>query len=69
MGCAADQTVLIAREQRYTAKELTGVAGDLCQRSVRLSGVVFTGVKKRQLKGIYKADGKAYRKARRAAAG
>lgn len=69
VGGAADQTVLIAREQRYTAKEITGVAGDLCQRSVRLSGVVYTGVKKRQLKGIYKADGKAYRKARRAAAG
>lgn len=62
VGSAADQTVLVAREQRYTAKELAGVAAGLRQRAVQLSGVVFTDVKRRQLKGIYKADGKAYRK-------
>ncbi|MBO5500749.1 MAG: hypothetical protein J6K73_06550 [Clostridia bacterium] len=65
VGGAADQMVLVARDKRYTAKELTGVAEGLRQRAVRLGGVVFTGVKKRQLKSIYKADGKAYRKERK----
>ncbi len=59
---AADQTLLAAKDQRYTANELTGVAAGLIQRGARLTGVVFTGVKMRQLKGIYKVDGKAYRK-------
>ena len=62
VGSAADQTVLVAKNERYTAKELTGVAEGLRQRAVKLSGVVFVGVKKRQLKNVYKADGKAYRK-------
>ena len=65
VGGAADQTVLVAKEQRYTAKELASVAEELRQRAVQLSGVVFMGVKKRQLKSVYKADGKAYRKERK----
>lgn len=65
---AADQTVLIAKDQRYTAKELSSVGTELRQRAVQLSGVVFTDVKPRQLKGVYKADGKAYRKERKRSA-
>lgn len=68
VGCAADQTVLVAEEQRYTAKELAGVASGLRQRAVRISGVLFTGVKERQLKAIYQGDGRAYRKQHKHAA-
>ena len=68
VSSAADQTVLIAKDHRYTAKELSSVGAELRQRAARLSGVVFTGVKPRQLKGVYKADGKAYRKARKRSA-
>lgn len=60
VGCAADQTVLVARDDRYTAKELNSIALNLRQRAVGLSGLVFVGVKKRQLRAVYKADGKAY---------
>lgn len=68
VGAAADQTVLVAHEQRYTAKELAAVASGLRQRAARISGVLFTGVKERQLKAIYQEDGKAYRKQHKHAA-
>lgn len=68
VSAAADQTVLLAQDRRYTAKELTDTAAELCRRSVKLSGVVFVGVKGRQLKSVYKADGRAYRKSRKGAA-
>ncbi len=69
VGAAADQTVLAAADRRYTAQELGGVAASLRQRSVRLTGVIFTGVANKQLKKFYGNDGKPYRRQRKAAAG
>ncbi len=60
VGSAADQTLLVARDRRYTTKELNGVAIGLRQRAASLAGLVFVGVNKRQLRAVYKEDGKAY---------
>lgn len=68
VGAAADQTVLVAADRRYTADELNGVDDALRQRAVRLTGVVFTGVVGKQLKKFYGSDGKPYRRQRRDAA-
>lgn len=62
VGSAAHQTLVAASERRYTAKELEGVAAALGRGGAKVSGVVFTGVKKRQLRGVYDDDGRAYRK-------
>lgn len=61
VGSAADQTVLVARDSRYTAKELNSIAVGLRQRAVNLIGVVLSGVKPRQLRSVYQDDGKPYR--------
>ncbi len=63
VGSAADQTVLVAKDSRYTAKEINSIAVGLRQRAVDVTGVVFSGVKKRQLRSIYQDDGKPYRRA------
>ncbi len=62
VGSAAHQTLVAATERRYTARELEGVAAALSRGGAKVSGVVFTGVKKRQLRGVYDDDGRPYRK-------
>lgn len=61
IGSAADRTVLVARDARYTVKELNSLAVGLRQRAVNLIGVVFSGVRKRHLRSIYQDDGRPYR--------
>lgn len=68
VGSAVDQTLLVAQDQRYTAKELNSVAAALRQRSADLCGVLFTGAKKRRLRAVYQEDGRAYRRSGKDAA-
>jgi len=69
IGSAVDQTVLAATEGRYTDRELSGAAGLLARAAARVSGVVYTSVPKKLLRGLYEEDEREYRKVLNQAAG
>ena len=62
VGSAADHTVIVAQDGRYTAKELSSIAAELRQRSAHVMGLVFSCVSKRRIKAVYHDDGKPYKK-------
>jgi len=64
-----DQTVLAATEGRYTDRELSGAAGLLARAAARVSGVVYTSVPKKLLRGLYEEDEREYRKVLNQSAG